>query len=58
VGLVHADGDDDAGGSGNHGDGPDRGFDGDEVGKNAGEEGTDGEAGVAPQPVGSEERAI
>ena len=51
VGFVHADDDDDAGGGGERGDGVDGGFDRDQVGDDAGEEGADGEAGVAPQPV-------
>jgi hypothetical protein len=48
---VHADEDHDARRRGERRDGVDRGFDGGEVGDDAGEEGADGEAAVAPEPV-------
>ena len=51
VGLVHAHGNGESGDGGERCYGVDRGGDGDQVGEQAGEEGADSEAAVAPQPV-------
>jgi hypothetical protein len=49
--LVHADGDHNAGGGGEGGDHPDCGHDAERVGDDPGQQGTDDEPAVAPQPV-------
>lgn len=51
VRLVHAHRNDETGDRGERGDGVDGGGDRDQVGEDAGEEGADGEAAVAPEPV-------
>ena len=51
VGFVHADGDHDPGGSRQRGNGINGSGYGDEVGNDAGEECSDGEASVAPESV-------
>jgi hypothetical protein len=54
VGFVHADDHDGPRERREGGDGVDRGFGGVQVGEDAGEQGADGEPGVAPQPVDAE----